>query len=346
MLAIRFHSATALVFALVLFANCASMKERSEPKENQCPSWVNTGRSEQYPAENYLVGIASGDSLQQAKKRARSEVAESLEVSISKEWRSATRYFVTETNTGNISQKEMKIEKQLQTQTAMVLKGVEIPETCFEGTRYYALAVLDRQKAGKRLTADIHRLDQETTSWKEQAENSNQPLQKIRFLKRALAILLERQKLNAKLAVIDKGIDDVHNLAELTALLDRTFTTCTIAVLFANHQADSVRETVIEGISKLGFSFVEPDQSPDLKLILDVSAKASSVKNERFVFADCSLSARIVDTATKEGLAMIPLSRREGHQTLESAKTSCMLHLREQVTQKITDSLKQFTMQW
>ncbi len=130
------------------------------------PDWVQNGRHTSYNPKQYLVGIGiapvtgdSGSDIQKADNTARANVAKQIRVSLSEDL-SAHEENVTETgynekkSTGERS--KFKITLKNRQWVNMTVEGVEIAERYYDqkANLYYSLAVLNKERAAVRLSAD------------------------------------------------------------------------------------------------------------------------------------------------------------------------------------------------
>jgi len=108
------------------------------------PDWVN-GKSAKYPDNQYLVGRGQADAQEDARNRARADLAKILEVGVS-----AKSSDVTSFSSGAEGAKtESQVSRSIVTRTEQIVRGIQIPETWQDPQTKstYALAVLPRSQA-------------------------------------------------------------------------------------------------------------------------------------------------------------------------------------------------------
>ena len=188
------------------------------------PDWVN-GKSAKYPDNQYLVGRGQADAQEEARNRARADLAKILEVGVS-----AKSSDVTSFSSGPEGKTESQVSRSITTRTDQIVRGIQIPESWQDPQTksYYALAVLPRSQAAIGLRADIDRLDAATRGYVAGARNAPDLLAQVASASRALDSQRERDAVQRTLQVIDvtgRGVEPEQNsgqlAADLAALLKR-----------------------------------------------------------------------------------------------------------------------------
>lgn len=188
------------------------------------PDWVN-GKSAKYPDNQYLVGRGQAGNQEDARNRARADLAKILEVGVS-----AKSSDVTTFSSEGGGKTESQVSRNIVTRTEQIVRGIQIPEGWQDPQTqsYYALAVLPRSQAAIGLRADVERLDAATRGYVAQARGTPDLLAQVASASRALDSQRERDAVQRTLQVIDvtgRGVDPEFNSgqlgSDLAALLKR-----------------------------------------------------------------------------------------------------------------------------
>ncbi|MBD3669318.1 MAG: LPP20 family lipoprotein [Gammaproteobacteria bacterium] len=201
-----------LLFILIGLTACGGGRSAVVPEG---PAWLD-GTSAKYPNSQYIVGTGQSSSLDDAKNRARAEVAKVFEVAINEQSRDNLQYVAE----GAASELTQKVERNTTSRTSKVLRGVEIADTWFDSKarQHYALAVLHRGRSARALRQQLEELDQATRIHIDKARKSNDKLTKVANAYAALTIQMERAGVQRSLQVVDnsgRGVPPEWNLAEL-----------------------------------------------------------------------------------------------------------------------------------
>src|SRR5262249_16259735 len=119
------------------------------------PDWVN-GKSSKYPDNQYLVGRGQADTQEDARNRARADLAKILEVAVSAKSTDVTSF----TSEGG-GKGESQASRSISTRTDQLVRVIQIPEFWQDPKTKstYAPPVLSRSQAGIAPRAHIHRPD-------------------------------------------------------------------------------------------------------------------------------------------------------------------------------------------
>jgi hypothetical protein len=188
------------------------------------PDWVN-GKSAKYPDNTYLVGRGQADTQEDARNRARADLAKILEVGVSAKSTDVTTY----TSEGG-GKTESQVARNVSTRTDQIVRGIQIPELWQDpqSKSTYALAVLSRSQASAGLRGDIDRLDSATRGYIAQARSAPDLLAQVAAAAKAYDSQRERDAVQRTLQVVDitgQGVPPEQNsgqlAADLSALLKR-----------------------------------------------------------------------------------------------------------------------------
>ncbi len=166
------------------------------------PDWLQ-GEPAAYPAERYLIGRGQGASLELAQDRARAELAKVFRVRIQAASHDLSRYR-HEQEGGELRRRlQQSASREVRTFADQVVEGVEIADVWHDSRRdlFYALAVLEREPAARRLQAELERLDRRLAIILEQARSADS-LAQVRAWYAAQKALLTRAALASALGVV------------------------------------------------------------------------------------------------------------------------------------------------
>jgi len=181
------------------------------------PDWVN-GKSAKYPDSQYLVGRGQADTQEDARNRARADLAKTLEVAVS-----AKSTDVASFSSGAEGAKtESQVSRSVETRTDQIVRGVQMADAWQDPQTksYYALAVLQRSQAAMGLRAEIERLDAATRGYVDQARNAPDLLAQIASASKAFDSQRERDAVQRTLEVVDvtgHGVTPEFNSGQLAA---------------------------------------------------------------------------------------------------------------------------------
>ena len=255
------------IFAVItlLITACSFTPDNSDSP----PDWVN-GQSKKYASALYLSGQGSAPSLDDAKDRARSDLAKQFEVAI-KEHGQQSQVFTSEQANGETMQSlDQRITRQLLTYTSRTLQGVEIVEQWQDQSRdmYYALAVLSRNKARQQFEQNLRILDQQSRQRLLQAEAETSPLRRASLVQQAIDSQQQRIVVQSSLQVVDlsgQGKPPTLSLSELIRSRDALLKDISIQPAATGEMATELVKLLSGAIAGAGFS-IENTNRADYRL--------------------------------------------------------------------------------
>lgn len=190
-------SSALLLAALIFLQTCAVTRPLGPP------DWVTTGKSADYPREEYLVGVGRGRSHAAAEDNARAEIAKIFQARVEQTTHERATYSETESSRAAGSwSRSIDISQATEVETSKVLSGVEIVAR-YEGPEgYAALAVLSRSEASDRLWRRAKELSDRATALIERAQQARDPLEAARSYYQAARLLGLVETLNQDIAVL------------------------------------------------------------------------------------------------------------------------------------------------
>ena len=249
-----------LMVVLLLLAGCASGR----------PGWTDSGKSKDYPANRYLIGIGTAADLGTAKDRARANLAKIFSVKISEVTEDLTSHARKSGAAGTEYINEARVERLISSRTEHVLTGVQIAQT-WQGPKtraYYVLAVLPRLQASNNLRQEIDRLDRTTRTYVKRARNEGDTLRKVRAASIALDAQLARQAYQRTLRVIDRsgrGEPPKWEMAKLSSDLGRLLRRVRIAAQVNDDTTGTLQTSVSGALAIAGF-LVSKDEAAEFVL--------------------------------------------------------------------------------
>lgn len=231
----------------------------------QAPDWV-SGAAAKYPPAQYLIGRGEGPSGEEARDRARADLAKIFDVDIAVESED-TQAFRT---AAKGSTYEASSSRRITARTEQLVEGIEIAESWRDpkSGSYHALAVLPRAKAGTALRREIERLDDATRLYLDRARDSADLLAKIAAASQAVVAQTDRVAYQKQLRVIDPtgvGAPPSWSLERLGTDRDALLKRVKIAPRVTTDASGGLAPVVKGALASAGF-LADTGTSPDYVL--------------------------------------------------------------------------------
>jgi len=325
---------SSIVLAIFLFA-CAGSQQAQPLRTSQArPDWVE-GKSKKYPDAFYMTGVGSGMTRATAELNARSNIGKIFKVDLKSQTRTTLSEEIQNRQSSTMNEKTtVKYDESLN----KTLEGTEIAEIWRDESagRYYAFAVLEREKAQAILTSRLKELDREYETQKSLSMKSTDKLEKIRAHVRRKQLLTACQQLTTDLRIVEpnaaNAIRPSFSTGEERAAIERFLKNEVKLGLKASANAPAQLITpFIDALTKRGLSVTEAKNAKafDILFSLDLQRNTPSEKVGGWYYCRWNLSLSADGSGSAETLASLSASGRSGQLSVERAKNKA-----------VTDALK------
>jgi hypothetical protein len=261
------------------------------------PDWV-SGTSSHYPNAQYLTGRGQAATVDEARDRARADLAKIFEVKIAVSSEDVQTYSVGAKAPG---QYEAQATRHIATRTDQIVRGIQIAELWQDPVTkaQHALAVLPRLPAATSLRQEIESLDGATRRYLDQARASDDLFIKIGAASQALDAQLERQAYQKSLKIVDltgRGVEPEWNSTKLAADLADLLKRVRVATRVPAPAPPGFAEIVNGAVAAAGF-MIETGDKPDFVLDAGLSLQDLGLQ-EGWYWQRGTLEVRLTEAAT------------------------------------------------
>ena len=299
------------------------------------PDWVD-GESAGYPSPKYLIGVGYGSDRKSAEDNARSEIAKIFYSKIDSQTRIYQEYFQTKSQGKSTHAESLDIEQISRVSTQKVLSGVRISQI-YEETKpdplFYALAVLERDRSAAILQEKIQQLDQEIQTLLGDAAREQDTLVKIRHLKQSLSSHILREAYDAELRIVNQsgeGITPPIHFTEIKRQLEGVLLRDYLfGVLIEGSRAGEIREALVQGLNKQGFSVCEDLSRTHAVVKGTIDIKPLNRGTSEWKYVEWRAHLDLVDRRNDVVIGSVNETGKEGHTDLCQAEDRAVQMIRK-----------------
>ncbi len=242
------------------------------------PDWV-TGESDNYQRTEFLLGRGQASTQEEAKDRARADIAKVFQVAVTVASEDMQR-FKTQTkndqaasdgaqedgNPNQNGQYENQYSRRITTRTEQVIRGIQIAELWHDPAthNHHVLAILPRLQAVNNLRQEINELDEITRRHISHAQNHTDLFLKIASASLALASQHAREAVQKSLQVVDRtgqGVATTLSSGQLQASLGELLRRVKLASLTAADAPPGLAEIVAGALAHAGYLLEDQKQA-------------------------------------------------------------------------------------
>ncbi len=309
-----------------------------EPK----PDWID-GSSMEYPREKYLVGVGQGDSRQDAEDRSRGEISKIFSTQV----KVRTSLTETESNTagakGQTNDFQQTISDTVQTLSKKALEGVEIAENWQDSAtrEYYALAVLDRQKAILAVNDKLAQFDKDSVALKDQMEKAADKFPRVKASLRLLTVLKAREDLVAELRVLDpagKAPESPVDAASVKPAAAKAVSELDVVVGLTGDSATQIKTGIVKGLNDFGLQ-AKSSGGGDIIVEGEVATNEQQGDGSKWRWARTTLTVTLKDGKTEKVFSQFDATDRESSADYSEAVRRTRVALAKKVSSQINEAV-------
>jgi len=252
----------------VIFAAAALLLGGCATKPTQ-PDWI-AGDSAKYKSSQYLIGRGQASTMEDAKDRARADLAKIFQVAVAVDSEDVQSFRSDSSVAGGAGQYAGESSRRISTRTEQIIRGIQIAEIWQDpaSKNQYVLAILPRLQAAAALRQQISQLDDATQGSVDQSKKNSDLFIKIAAASKAVESQLEREGLQKALQVVDitgRGVDSKYNSGRLKADMDDLLKRVRVAPKVLEGSTPGLDEVVAGALSQAGF-MIDTGEKPDFLL--------------------------------------------------------------------------------
>ncbi|MGA1868462.1 MAG: LPP20 family lipoprotein [bacterium] len=296
----------------------------------------------EYSASKYLTATGIGQSEQEARRQAKAEMSSIFESTVMSSVLSIVRSATSESGEETVTR---DAEQKIGVLSAVELKGVTIGKTWYDEKQnvYYALAVLNRQKARREWQEKIDSMDDKIEITLNSLESMPSPFSKLRSLLHINKLWLERQVIASRLRVLgfeDASITD-YEIRDIYKKIHSIKASMRIYLDFAeDNYTKTVASLISEQLGQEGYIITTERDNSNITLKGSVTLEQVDIKNPDWKYARATVSVAIMDTHTNEIVGKIEENKRGSHLTYSEAAHNAIKKVSKVLTVRILDYFK------
>ena len=311
------------------------------------PDWIE-GKSRKYSSEQYLTGVGYGDDRKAAEDSALAAIARIFQAEIHSKTSELEKYTQTDVKGKTHSSRDIQIDQITSVATNKALEDITIAEVWDDESenRTYALAVMDRRHAMVSIREKITAIDSDIAVMQQKSVTVSDKIERARTIRAILKSLLDREVYNTDLRIINPsgtGIEPPMTLfavkQQLQAILSNEIH---IGVQLEGPHDKDVRSSIIEGLTKEGFSVEEQGDIENLDILVRgvVSFENADLPQWKFVRWDITID--LVNQTNGKVFGSFTRHGREGHLNFREAEDKAVKALQKDIVNELSQQLVSF----
>ncbi|MBI5193961.1 MAG: LPP20 family lipoprotein [Nitrospirae bacterium] len=330
-----------LISCIVPFLNFSPAFSASKP------DWLE-GKSRKYPDDMYLIGVGFGDTRKAAEDAAYAALSRIFQADIQSKTSEWEKYVQTDVKGKSQSTRDIKIDQLTSVATNKVLEDVTVADIYVSESEKltYALAVMERQHAMESLKEKIAAADKDILELQKQASESDDKIERVRALRNAMKTFLNREVYNTDLRIIStagKGIDPPVSLVSIKQKIQDLLTKqIHIGVQVDGPHRSDIRSSIIEGLTKEGFSVEEKGDPAKLDILVKSNIEFENADLPQWKFVRWNITVDLVNQKSEKVFGSFTRNGREGHLNFKEAEAKSVRALQKEISGGLSQMLVSF----
>ena len=325
-------------FLLLVFTSSCSVT--AEAQNSDLPEWVNNP-SNQFSENQYLMAVGSSPTREGARTQAQSNLAKIFvsEVEVNESYVNEFEE-ITDSEEGTSVNEQTNLITRSEVNSNQQMRNVEIKEVyeAPNGT-FYALAVMDRMETSQLYRQEIENNRDKLNTLQKKAANTSSNLDRLIYLKRALAAARVNEMLiNQRAVLTEQGVGRGSALAEVSQGYREAKKQCTITL-----NGDLPREVQSEISRKLqnaGFEITN-NSSPVIEMSVNLMMEPVDLNRPKYEFIQWALQVEAQNKENGQWFSTYMAEGREGSMNEKYARQRSIQAVQKKLSSEFRDYINE-----
>jgi hypothetical protein len=285
-----------------------------------------------YPEGLYLRAVGLGQSEPEARNRALSELSRIFVSQVRSEAVDTVKSVMVDRRGESF---EETLYSRIRVFSELELEGVEIPEVWKDGATYYALAVLDRQKAARGWKLKIEDIDSQMEGELLVAGSRGSKLLRYRSFRKVAALWAERAVYMSRLNVLGFSAPSMQEEQVRGAVRDLAALKSSMRLFLDISGSSKLAGGVAESLGRAGHILAPARGGADVVISGSVEVRELDMNADDWKYARATASLSVVDAVTGESVGEVSENIRSAHVSYSEASEKSLRSL----TPKVSDAI-------
>lgn len=290
---------------------------------NTTPGWVSSGKSGDYPSNQYLTAMAEGDTEDDAGEKARLQIENVFRARFDRKHLD-TLSLGRITIDGKVQNLHAKrAEEIVVDRLGKLISGIRIAETWVnpKTRRAYALAVLPRAQAAAKLNEELYTLDRATNAFLGQVKRKSDPLDKIQLTAQAIDTQVARRSLTRTLIDVDRrgqATPPRWRLGTLSASLDGLLLRVRVSQQVEQDPTKRLDRSLVDALTIAGF-YIDSSKRPEFIMRGSLELNDGG-ERDGWRWMNATVEVKMVESRTSRNRGKVRWSIQAAGKTEDQAK--------------------------
>lgn len=323
-----------LLTAIVLLAFTYGCSATAEAQSSGLPAWVNNP-SDQYSENKFLMAVGSSPTREGARTQAQSNLAQIFvsEVEVNESYVNEFEE-ITDSEEGTTTREETNLITESQVKSDQQMRNVEIMEVhqASDGT-FYALAAMDRMETSQLYSREIKNNQDKINTLRKNAEQTNSRLDRLIYLKQALAAARVNDMLINQRAILSGQAGQGSSvLSEITQEYREAKKACTVKLIKDGEVPREVESDISRKLQNEGFEVANNTDNPVIEMNINLMMEPVDLNRPKYEFIQWALQIEAQNKENGQWFSTYMVEGREGSMNEKYARQRAVQAVQEKLS--------------
>lgn len=332
-----------LIAGIILLLFSYGCSATAEAQSSGLPAWVNNP-SQQFSENQYLMAVGSSPTREGARIQAQSNLAQIFisEVEVNESYVNEFQE-ITKSEEGTTTRENTNLITQSQVNSDQQLRNVEIKKMhqAPNGT-FYALAAMDRLETSQLYSQEIENNRSKISSLREKASQTNSRLNRLIYLKQALAAARVNDMLiNQRAILLGQPAQGEAVLTETTQEYRDAKQACTVKLIKDEEVPREVQSDITRKLQNEGFEVDNNAADPVIEMNINLMMEPVDLNRPKYEFIQWALQVEAQNKENGQYFSTYMAEGREGSMNEKYARQRAVQAVQEKLSSEFADFINQ-----
>lgn len=323
-------------FVLLVFTYGCSAT--AEAQSQELPVWVNNPADE-YSENQFLMAVGSSPTREGARTQAQSNLAQIFvsEVAVDESYVNEFRE-ITDSEEGTTVRENTNLITRSEVNSDQQMRNVEIKEMhqSADGT-FYALAAMDRLETAQLYSREIRNNQNEISSLRKKAEQTDSRLDRLIYLKQALATARVNEMLINQRAILSGQVArEQVALSEIMQEYREAKNACTVKLIKDGEVPREVQSSITRKLQNEGFEVSNNAQHPVIEMTVNLMMEPVDLNRPKYEFIQWALQIEAQNKENGQWFSTYMAEGREGSMNERYARQRAVQAIQEKLSSEFS----------
>ena len=328
-----------LAAGLVLLVFTYGCSATAEAQSQELPPWINNP-ADQFSERQFLMAVGSSPTREGARIQAQSNLAQIFvsQVEVNETYVNEFQE-ITDSEEGTTVWENTNLITDSEVQSDQQMRNVEI-KAMHRGSDgiFYALAAMDRLETAQLYSREITDNQNEISALRKNAEQTNSRLDRLIYLKQALATARVNEMLINQRAILSgQRAQGEVALSEIMQKYREAKKACTVKLINDGAVPGEVQSDIARKLQNEGFEVANNTGDPVIEMTVNLMMEPVDLNRPQYEFIQWALQVEVQNMENEQWFSTFMAEGREGSMNEKYARQRAVQAVQEKLSSEFAE---------